>query len=472
MSGWAAFLRQREHAQRCDQWVRGKQQEIPDRKSSDEMPDAGGVYMPTGQSGATTEYADLAGRSPGNYAGLIVRTLAQTCYTDGVFRPGQQPRTVLRSWQRWQENGFDAWQAPLYRAAFGQGVAYVLSLPGRSPLTGDQTSVWRGKSAIRMAAFYDNEAGDEFPIFAIEGEIISVEDSKGNPHDVWQVQLHDETDTHYLECDGTGFEKKEWTWISRDAHNSGVCPVVRYAGLLDLDGNAMGEVEPVIPLLRRIDQDVFDRLIVQRFGAWKVRYATGLAKPTTDVEKRAQEALLKMGDLLVNTSDKGKFGTLDATEIKGFIEAHDVDLRDLSALTQMPPYQFLGLTSNLQSEALETAKDGLNKRSFEYRTAFGESHETLFRLSSKQVGDLEEMRAFDTQVRWRDMETRSWASAADALAKFADSVGIPQEMVFEMVPGWTDIDVQRALMLVESQGIETLLDAVERQTRTQEPEVV
>lgn len=464
MSGWAPYLRQRENAERCEQWVRGRQFSIDERRGSDAMASSGGVYMPDGR-GTTTEYADLVSRSPSNYAGLIVRTLSQMCFVDGVYRPGQPPNTTLRSWLRWQENGMDARQIALNRAAFGQGISYVVALPGRSPLTGEVTSVWRGRNAISMAAFYEDAAADEYPMFAIEARLQAVESPNGGVLDVWQVELYDEQNRYFLECEGAGEDVADWTFISYEPHGSGVCPVVRYAPNMDLSGYAESEIEPVIPLLRRIDQDTFDRLIVQRFGAWKIRYATGLAKPATDEDARAQVALLKMGELLVSSEATSKFGTLEADDIKQFIAAKDADLQELSAILQMPPYQFLGLSSNLQSEALETAKDGLNKRTFEHKTVLGESHESLFRLAAKQAGDIEEMRAVDMQVRWRDVETRSLSSTADALAKLADSIGVPTEMLFEMIPGWTEIDVKRALGLIETGVAESLLDAVQRQLR-------
>lgn len=464
-SGWPAFRRQRDFATRTNLWVRGRQFEIEESRHEHKLaPTHGGVYMPDGQA-ATTEYVDLGSRSQNNYAGLIVGSLAQTCFLDGVARPGMAKGEIMQVWNVWQQNGWDSRQTPVYKSAFGDGVSYTTALPGISPLTGERTSVWRGKSARRMAAFYDDESGDEFPLFSIEADTLE----EDNGELVWQVKVYDEEATYYLEARNEGWDVKDWKAISYEVHGTGVTPVIRYANELDLDGRATGEIEPVIPLLRRIDQDVFDRLVVQRFGAWKIRYATGLAKPTTAEEHRAAEMLLKMGELLVSSDPHSKFGTLDPTEIKGFIEAHDVDLRDLAALTQMPPYHLLGLSSNLQAEALETARAGQKARSFERRTGFGESHESLFRVSAKQLGNLEEMRAFDMQVRWRPTDVLPLSQFADAAGKLATQVGVPQEMLFEMMPNWNDLDVQRALKLVESGATDALLDELSRQLGAGQP---
>src|SRR5690606_1202542 len=67
------------------------------------------------------------------------------------------------------------------------------------------------------------------------------------------------------------------TYVDHDEHNARVCPVVRYCNELDLDGNSDGEVEPNIDLAARINQDTFDRLVVQRFQAWLVRTISGMS---------------------------------------------------------------------------------------------------------------------------------------------------------------------------------------------------
>jgi hypothetical protein len=276
----------------------------------------------------------------------------------------------------------------------------------------------------------------------------------------WTVKVYDSEAIHYLSCKGNGEELKDWTYISHETHTAGVTPVVRYAKELDLDGRAIGAIEPVLPLLRRIDQGTFDRLIVQRFGAWKIRYVTGLAKPDTQDQEYAQALRLKMEDLLISTSKDTKFGTLDATDIEGFIKSGDADLRYLSAVSQIPPHHLLGLSSNLQAEALAAAEGGLQRQSADVRMSFGESHEQLFRLVAHIQGLDEEAKAFDMQVRWRDTESRSLAQAAAALGQLATQLHIPLEMLWERVPGWTDADSERAKKLVEDGGIDALILAL------------
>ena len=67
------------------------------------------------------------------------------------------------------------------------------------------------------------------------------------------------------------------------------------------------------------------------------------------------------------------------------------------------------------------------------------------------------------EVRWRDTEVRPLSQAADALGKLAAQVGVPLEMLWGMIPNWTDSDVERAKNLVESGGFDQLVREFEAQ---------
>lgn len=437
------YLEQRAEVLVWDSWYRGEQ--------------ADHLYVPRHYN-TNDEYKDLMDRSPTPYLGLGISSLAQTMFVDGVKRQGTNE--MLASWDVWQKNRWDSRQNALYRSMFAHGIAYNQVLPGVVPLTGEKSAVFRGLSALSTAAWYDYPE-DEFPQFAIHAE--KDYDDQGQPG--WTVELIDEVGTYRFSVKGDGERIEDWTYITTDEHDLGVTPLVKYTNMTDLDGRHTGEIEPFIPLAKRIDQSLFDRLIVQRFGAWKVRFITGLQRPAGISETEYQTTLLKMkiNDFLIATSDKTKFGTLDETSMDGYIKGRDADIRDLSAVLQVPPYMFLGLSANMQAESLAAARSALMAKSVERRTSTGESHEQSFRLAAKILGNREEMQAYDMEVRWRDTEVRPLSQAADALGKLASQVGVPLELLWSMIPGWTDSDVARAKELVESQGFDQLLAEFEQQ---------
>jgi hypothetical protein len=434
---FADFLAQRAQTKVWDEWARGGPPES--------------LYIPKHYD-TNDEYSDVKDRSPTPWLSLGITSLAQTAFVDGVTRRGATD--LMQVWDTWQKNRWDSRQNALYRATMAHGIAFNMVLPGIIPLTSEKSAVFRGLSALTTAAWYE-QVEDEWPQFAIHAE--PDVDENGNPG--WTVELIDEVAIYRFVCKGDGENLKDWTYITTEVHDLGVTPLVRYTNMTDLDGRHTGEVEPFIPLAKRIDQDTFDRLIVQRFGAWKVRFITGLQRPKGMTEQQAQQDLLKMkiNDFLIAESKETKFGTLDETQLEGFIKARDADLRDLSAVLQVPPYMFLGLSANMQAESLAAARSALAAKSLERRTSWGESHEQSFRLAAKIEGNREEMRAYDMQVRWRNMEVRPLSQAADALGKLASQVGVPLEMLWAMIPDWTDSDVARAKALVEAQGFDALL---------------
>jgi hypothetical protein len=226
---------------------------------------------------------------------------------------------------------------------------------------------------------------------------------------------------------------------------------VRFANQLDLEGRADGEVEPFIPVAARINQTVFDRLVVQRFGSWVVRTISGMAKPDGE-DAAAARLRLKVEDLLIAEDPDTKFGTLAATPLDGFIEAAKADIMALAAVSQTPAHELLGQLANLSAEALAAARASLTAKVQERQTSFGESWEQLLRLSSWVMGDEDGARDRSAQVRWRDTEIRSMAQAADALGKMATMLGFPVEVLWERVPGMTQQDIDRAKVLVEQAG--------------------
>jgi hypothetical protein len=447
---FASFRRQRARVQILDAWVRGEQQQIPE--IAGEYLD-GGVYTPRS---ATTEYKDLASRSPSPWGGLVVSSLAQTAYIDGVRRKGSKDN--LEVWNTWQENGWDARQIALHRDTIGHGLAFGVALPGTNPMTGKRSTLMRGVSAKDMAAFYDEDGWDEWPSVVIWAKPYRTSAYQSG-YDGWTVRLLDDEATHYLSCKNDGEERDDWEYISYETHGAGVPPVVQFSNRLDLQGRATGEIQPIIPMLRRIDQDLFDRLIVQRFGAWKVRYIAGMAPPEGGPEAEAAAAIkLSLQDFLAVGDPNAKFGTLDSTDVEQFIKAGDADLRHLAAITQTPPHHLLGLSANLQAEALAAAEAGLQRKSADFRTLNGEAHEKFLRLVAHMNGNRAEAEAFDMQVRWRDTESRSFAQTAQALAVVATGLKVPVEMLWERLPGWTDTDSDRAKELVESGAIDALLN--------------
>jgi hypothetical protein len=378
----------------------------------------------------------------------------QNAELTGIRMPGKD--TDLMGWKSWQRNRMDAKQPRLYRGSCAHGLAFVKASKAKDPITGEDMSRWRLISARNMALFFGDD--DEWAMFGIEAQPMS-DPANGGDTGGWVVTLTDEVNDYTLLCKtASGLAKQDWTYVAQESHGAPVVPIVQYAPNVDIDGRANSDLQGLIPLLSRIDQGTFDRLIVQRFGAFKVRYIAGMDPPETPEGEAEKKLQLAVDRILVAGDPDTKFGTLDATDLAGYINATASDLRELSALSQTPPHHLLGLSSNLQAESLAAAEKGLQSKSREHRLSWGESHEQLFRLDAFMRGDAAEAQAYEMEARWRDTESRSLEQAAMALGMLATNLKVPVELLWERIPGWTSFDVKKAKELFGEGGLDKLID--------------
>lgn len=420
---WPLLAAERDRVARIDRWMRWDHDRPHQPRHS------------------TREYRELSDRAQAPWGRRVVTAATDQLYVEGY----RQPRAADDSapWRWWQENGLDARQIAVHESAVGYGIAYSVVLPGRSWL-GDPMPVIRGLDPSQMVAVYDDPAWDDWPIYALRAETVKVGDRVG-----WKLRLYDATEIHHIVMSGTG---DGITHVKVETHGVGVCPVVRFTNHLDLRGRAAGDIEPIIPVLGRIDQTTFDRLIVQRFASWKVRTIAGMTKPDADEDAAAVRLRLKVEDLLIAEDHDTKFGTLDETSLDPFINAHGADVRALAALTQSPAHELIGQMANLSAEALAAAEASLTRRVERIKKPLGEAWEQALRLGARIMGDTEAARDATSETIWRDMESRSMAQAADALGKMATMLGVPVEVLWDKLPGFTQTDVERMKAIVDQGG--------------------
>lgn len=420
---WPAFRKEKKNLDKIDRWYRWDHDK------------------PHAPRQATREYTQLMASAQTPWLGLVVTSVAQGMYVSGYRRSDEQDNA--EAWRWWQANEMDGRQVALHRAMLAYGHSYTSVLPGRSAF-GERMPVIKGHSPRRMITFYREPEHDDFPAFALRADPAKVDGSKG-----WALKLYDDNDVYYLNASASG---DEITWIESRSHGVGVCPVVRYANQLDLEGRTPGEVEPFIPVAARIDQTTYDRIIVQRFSSWVVRTIAGMPKPDTEAEAAAKRLELMVDGILAAVNPETKFGSLPATPLDGFIAAADADIRILASVSQTPAYEMLGQMANLSAEALAAARASLTAKIGERQRPTGTSHGQTLRLAAHVMGDKDGANDVTAKVKWADTSIRSIAQAADALGKFAQMLGVPIESLWEQIPGWEQQDVDRAKALIEKGG--------------------
>lgn len=425
-------------------------------------------YMP---SNADNEYRMLARRAISNWIPLLISTPAQAMYVDD-FRRGSDnlaeqavngnflPQKRQTEMVHWHASRMDARQAAIHRGALTFGHSFVVTQKVRGKVKS------KGLSALSTSALFEDAANDDVPYAAITvtewatpttlGEATLWDGKNEYPvtfkslTDAKSVKVHNGTRHGYFEC-----------------------PVTRFAASVDLEGRTIGVVEPMIALQDRINQTVFDQLVLQTYQSHQVRYATGMAPP---IQRDADgDAILDaQGNpqpLPINHNAKRflfaedadvKFGTLEATPLDGLIASVEAAIRQLAALSQTPPHHVLGQIANLSAEALLAAENSLARKVEEFRTAFGESWERVFRVAAFLAGDSAASEDEFGEVLWRDVEQRSLAQSADALGKMKEQLGIPAQGLWQRVPGVTANELNYWRTLAEQEPDQVLSDSLKR----------
>lgn len=418
------------------------------------------------------------------YGRLIVNSCVQAMKVTGIRSADDDEMPEI--WRNvWTKNRMNARQVGIIRAGVAYGLSYSSILPGEHGLEGARNTltrgkptgvfgmpagdpgagdfdvptsvVWRTYTPKTMTAFFA-EMQDHFPMVALNG----IEQIDGNGKYLLFEVFDDEAIHHAVvrDINAMATDDLKVEYISSEPHGFGVTPVVAHSPVMDDDGNTLGELTPFLPLLHRIDQTIYDRLLIQRQAAWNVRTVAGL-----EVKNSEEAARLKAGDLLTAKDPGAKFGTLPASPMGEHSDVHEVDLRDLAAVSQTPQYMMAGMQQSMQPEALGAITSGYHAKIEGYQDSFGESIEQCFRLASHiepSVGDVGEF----AEVRWRGFRPYSLTQVADALGKLAQQLEIPVEMLFEQVPFMSDEDVKRAI-----EGRQRAKEeAMEHQLATQEAE--
>ena len=383
---------------------------------------------------ATNEHKELQKLSESPWGAVVVSTVAQTLDLESIYTETADDPAVRALWAPWKRNRMDRAQVRLHRGSIASGEAY-----NRVTRGADGLAIIRPRSARDVFVVYrDSRDEDAEPLYALEkvGKW-DLSNTFGTGH----LRLWEEDGSIHLLSMDKGIVKYVQPEAITQArandgifgHDYGQIPFVRYTPQLDLEGNSFGEIEPLIPLLGRIEKTAYDRLLIQHKQSWDVRTATGLDRGTmTDAEWEAEKLKLAVGDIL--TGEEGvQFGSLPATSVEPTIRAHEADIDVLSALSQTP-ITALGKFVNVSADAIAEARASLYAKRDDYRKTIGMSHLDTLRLCAHIEGRHDDAANFDVYCGWADTEVRTMSAAADALGKVATMLEVPVEELWTLLP--------------------------------------
>ncbi|MFB9661589.1 phage portal protein [Glycomyces mayteni] len=387
-------------------------------------------YTPTESS---SEYKALADRAITNMVPLIISNIAQLLYVEGYIPSkskelGQNSKSFDEDWNR---NRMQIRQRQLIRGALRYGVAYSVQYKDDE----DKPAV-RLVSPSKMMAGFADPANDERPAFALERIGTRKTTEK---YILWR---HDGTYRDLSRTEVKGRDgKTRWVWNKPgDPTESGLphCAVIRHTYDLDIDGRYVGEIRPIVTLQDRLNQTVMDRLLVQTYGSFKIRYATGIAIDSEEDRIRMSKSRMLIGEIA-----DAKFGSLPETPLDGFIKSVGVDQETISAISSIPPHYLTGELNNLGAEAIAEARAAMEAKAKEIKDALAEGIKMIMRDLAYLRGDMEDAEDYGASVVWHDAQNRSLSQVADALGKLATMLKVPVQELWSKIPGVTRGDVRR-----------------------------
>lgn len=415
---------------------------------------------------AGSEFRMLRRRSTTSLMSLVIDSASQSLYVDSV-RPGRKveplpdgTRPKLPEWTHWQVSRLDSRQVSIHREALAYGHAFTVT-----ERRGERVQT-KGLSALTTTAIFEDAGNDETPIAAFSvTEWPSAANGMTGTASMW-----DETREYEVLFTSLGDVSEGAVVVSEiGLHGSAFCPVTRFACRVDLTGRTTGLIEPLIVLQDRINQTVFDMLVVQSGAAFKTRWATGMAPPYKMTYEVGQDGVPRavpvtdaagnpvIADVEINAmrflhaEDKDtKFGTLDESPLAPYLAAIEDCFKTLASIAHVPPFFLLGGVVNLSAEAMQAAMTSQERQAGEFRNVFGESWERVFRLAAELDGVTGAVDDYDTECIWRDTNARALAPVADGLLKLVQA-GAPIEGVLALMPGMTKNMLEEWLRLIEEQ---------------------
>ncbi len=236
-----------------------------------------------------------------------------------------------------------------------------------------------------------------------------------------------------------------WDWadagelLPETARN--VVPVVSFAYRPRLRGLPVGEIEPHLPILDRINYVLLNRLEIMTLQAFRQRAIKGVPTTGPDGEEVDYDDLFRQGPgaiwTLPATAELWESGGLDLTPV---LESIKADARDFTAVTRTPLTYITPDAAQGSAEGAALTKEGLIFKVGDRIGFASECYEQLMATAFLMAGDTGRARRPDLEVIWAPPERYSLAEKASASAQV---VGMSRRTIQEKILQMTPQEIQR-----------------------------
>lgn len=245
----------------------------------------------------------------------------------------------------------------------------------------------------------------------------------------------------------------------------------------------VGEIEPVIPILRKIDNYTLDLLKASKLASFRQKFAIGVplddaeqavaydlaqAVSNTAPQRPRVEAPFAVGtDKMLHTEatrQEAQFGTFEASEIRQWMEPLSGAVGELVAVTRVPAHYLMNqsLVNPPSADSMDAAEGPLVKKVEARRPLLGESWARLLRL--RLARDTAGAEFSDLRLHWTDAKLRNEARDADRAVKMANLV--PLRFIYTDILGLSEARADELIEERAEQEATVLAEMIARQPMT------
>lgn len=410
---------------------------------------SGDPPAPRGADASKESYEAFVKKARTNFAELIVAALAERIAPVG-FATGQDndetgDEIVGAMWER---AGMDVESSSLQDMILTYGEAYMVvgeldQVTGAPVVTAEDPRYIVGdpvpgnprrlRAALKVV--YDDTENVDRAYLYMPGAVYVARRSRGplDPNPMGDPRgpiLH--------------FNPQSWDWDNdrsgRPSH--GDMPVVRFTN----NKEAVGEFEPHIDLLDRINHQTLQCMVIGTMQAFRVRAVINLPDRDPDTNQEIDYSdifRLDPGSIwqLPEGAEMWESATTDLTPILTSIKD---DLTKLAAATRTPMHMLNPGGDNQSAEGATLQREGLTFKADTRIKRWKHGYAMVASLMLRTIGENERADPATLECRFAATERLSLAERADAASK-AVATGLPMKTVLVRIWGYAPDEAERVL---------------------------
>ncbi|MFD5663444.1 phage portal protein [Streptomyces anthocyanicus] len=380
---------------------------------------------------AEAAFLDFQRKARTNFCGVIANSTVHRLRALGVTAADGTPDPNAARW--WQLNRLDSRQSQVWRVAMAQSVGYMLvgEHPTRTETNGRPSPLITAEHPREAIVERDPATGE------VRTGVRAVHDDLDGYGRAWV--MYDNVEYAYRTKDRCTPNRLPWgpdSWEPLDdgiEHDLGRVALVEFARMPDLGEDPEPEFAGVMDIQDRANMGILNRMAASRYSGWRQKTVTGhkftkRTDPGTGLTVVEQPFVPGPNNVWVSEGENARFGQLEATDLRPFLEEHAADIRDMLIISETPAYYYAGDMVNISADTIAALDLNHVAKCREHIAAFGEGLEDVMSLAAAQAGVPDDYT--EARVRWARPEYLSPAVRADAATKL-NSIGYPLDIIAE-----------------------------------------